>query len=318
MERKLENLRWKCKWVSHLGCIKGCLDHLNVDVSDAWLFGATGHAFIINMHEVICPSGPTAWHTGMLFKLGKNVGYSVDGVWGKKSDSDFTEKQKHVWEATQRAINEGEPCYGWELDIPEYYVVYGYDDVGYHFSGPMCDSGKGPKPWTELGDSEIGWLEMYWLKPGKAKNDAATVREAFAFALEHAQSPSKWIYPKYKAGLDGFGAWINALENGTGHGFGMAYNAAVWSECRGMAVEFLKAAKGRIGGKPGSLFDEAREHYRIVADNLKKVSETFPFPPKGDEIKDAARCKVAIEHLTNAREAEELGLKSLEKIVSAL
>ena len=31
----LEGLNWKAKWVSHLGCLKGCLDYLNVEVSDA-------------------------------------------------------------------------------------------------------------------------------------------------------------------------------------------------------------------------------------------------------------------------------------------
>ena len=53
MEKKIENLRWQPKWISHLGCVKGCLDHLGVGVSDAWLFGATGHAFVINIHPEI-------------------------------------------------------------------------------------------------------------------------------------------------------------------------------------------------------------------------------------------------------------------------
>jgi len=53
MEKKLENLRWRPRWISHLGCIKGCLEYLGVDVSDAWLFGATGHAFVINLHDVV-------------------------------------------------------------------------------------------------------------------------------------------------------------------------------------------------------------------------------------------------------------------------
>ncbi len=49
MAKKLENLRWRPRYTSHLGCIKGCLNYLNLDVSDAWLFGATGHAFVINI-----------------------------------------------------------------------------------------------------------------------------------------------------------------------------------------------------------------------------------------------------------------------------
>ena len=318
MEKKLENLRWKPMWVSHLGCIKGCLEYLDIDVSGAWLFGATGHAFVINMHEVVCPSGPTAWNTEMLFKLGKNVGYAIDGVFGSKSADDFAEKQKLAWEKTRQAIDEGLPCYGWELEIPEFYVVYGYDDKGYFFSGPGCDSGKGPKPWKELGDTEIGIVEMYSVKPGQVADDVITVKEAFSFALEHSKGPAKWIFPKYKAGLAGFDSWIHALEAGKAHDFGMAYNAAVWSECRNFAVKFLKEAKGRLGGKFSSLFDEATEHYEVIAQNLQRISELFPFPPKGEEIKDAIRCRDAIECLTKARKAEELGLKSLEKIMMKL
>lgn len=319
MEKKLENLRWKPMWVTHLGCIKGCLDHLNIDVSDAWLFGATGHAFIINIHEVVCPSGPTAWNTEMLFRLGKNIGYAVDGVFSHRSRSDFAEKQKLAWEKTKQAIDEGLPSYGWELDIPEFYVVCGYDDEGYIFCG--LGKGKGHKPWKELGDSEIGVLEMYAVKPGQASDDATTVKDAFSFVLEHSKSPEKWVFPKYKAGLAGFDNWIHALETGKADGFGVAYNAVVWSECRGFAVRFLKEAKERLGDELSPLFDEAMEHYKVVAESLKRISEIFPFRgpgTEGDEVKDPERVKKAIEHLRDAKKAEESGLRSLDKLLKEL
>lgn len=290
MIKKIENLRWKPRWVTHLGCIKGCLEYLNIDVSNAWLFGATGHAFIINIHEAVCASGPTAWNTKMLFQLGKNVGYAVDGVGSHRSDGDFVEKQKLAWGFVKQAIDESLPCYGWELEAPEFYVIYGYDEEGYYFSGPGCNEGKGPKPWQELGNTDIGILEIYSVKPSQAADDVETVKEAFRLVLEHSKSPANWIFPKYKAGLAGFSNWIHALEKGKAHGFGMAYNAVVWSECRKFAVEFLKEAKGLMDDQNSSLFDEALGHYEVVAQNLKRVSEIFPFKGpniKGDEIKDA-------------------------------
>ena len=154
--KSLDNLRWVPRWVSHLGCVKGCLDYLNMDVSDAWLFGATGHAFVINVHGVLCPSGPTAWNTEMLTQLGKNVGYESDMVFATKTADDFAEKQRLAWERVKGAIDAGVPCYGWELEIPEYYVIQGYDNEGYYFSGPGCDEGKGPKPWQELERARSG------------------------------------------------------------------------------------------------------------------------------------------------------------------
>ncbi len=318
MKKELENLKWTPRWVSYLGCVKGCLDYLGLDVSDAWLFGATGHAFIINVHDVVCPSGPTAWNTEMLRTLGKNAGYKTCGMTARRGDSDFEEKRKLIWENTKLALDNDLPTYGWELDIPEYYVVYGYDDVGYYYSGPLCGDGAGPKPWRDLGESDIGVLEMYSLVKGEAADDRTTVKEALAFALEFAESPAKWVFPKYKAGLGGFDNWIRALEAGNADGFGTAYNAAVWHECRHFAVEFLKEAKERLGG-PAAPFDEAIANYEVVAENLKKVAELFPFHGlKSEHIQDESRGAEAAEALRAAREAEEAGLAALVKIRDGL
>lgn len=323
MEKKLEYLKWKPRWVSHLGCIKGCLDYLDMEVSDAWLFGATGHAFIINMHEVVCPSGPTAWMTEMLFKLGRNIGYEIDGVFSNKNKPDFEEVRKKAWGHAKNAIDQGIPCYGWELYIPEYYVINSYNDTGYFYSGPIPAFSKTPKPWPkpwqELGASDIGVIEVYSVRPCKPADENNTVKQAFEFALEHAKSPEKWTFPKYKAGLDGFDLWIKALNTNTANGFGMTYNAEVWYECRHFAVEFLKEAKQRLDSKLGPLFDEAIKQYDIVARNLKKVEELFPFvTQKPGHIKDENRRRKAVDCLKVARTAEESGLKVLERIVKAL
>ena len=318
MGNEIEGLRWKPMWVSHLGCIKGCLEHLKLDVSDGWLFGATGHAFVINVHDELCPSGPTAWHTEMLFKLGRNVGYIIDGVVGFKSDDDFARKQQQAWDNTMCAIDEGLPCYGWELGIPEYYVVHGYDDQERYCFHPQFNRGEEPVPWQKLGDSEIGVLEMYTVRPGRAADDATAVRDALAFALEHSESPAKWIYPRYRAGLGGFDSWIGALESGTANGFGAAYNAAVWHECRGLASEFLREARERVDGATGPLFDEAATHYELVARRLEEVVKMFPFPPRGDEVKNTDRCMTAVQQLREARKAEEAGLGTLQRIVGQL
>jgi hypothetical protein len=301
-----------------MGCIKGCLEYLESDVSFPWLYGGTGHAFIINVHEVVCPSGPTAWHTEMLFKLGRNVGYTIDGIWGPATE----EKQQAAWDKLRAAMDEGLPCYGWELQIPEFYVVNGYDDTGYYFSGPLADAGAGPKPWKEVGATQIGVLEMYSLRLSRPADDATTVKEALQFALEHAGSPSKWIYPKYRAGLDGFDLWIRALEENKADAMGMAYNAAVCHECRAFAHQFLAEAKKRIG-KEAALFDEAEAHYKEVAGVLKTVADLFPFLGTTDEekkksVEDAERRTSALAALGSARAAEEKGLDSLGKIAKAL
>ena len=255
----------------------------------------------------------------MLFRLGKNIGYEVDGVFGTRTAGNLAEKQEQAWEHVRAAIDQGLPCYGWELEIPEYYVVYGYDDIGYYFSGPGLDGGGGPRPWQELGDTEIGVLEMYSVRPGPAADDVQTVKEALAFALEHATGPEKWIFPDYRSGPAGYDTWIAALEGGQAHSHGAAYNAAVWSECRGYAVLFLQEAKERLGGPAAGLFEEAVEHYQVVSDNLKRVEELFPFHGlEPGHVEDPARIRGGAEALRVARAAEAAGLETLRKIVGAL
>jgi hypothetical protein len=281
--KKLENCQWVPRWVAHMGCIKGCLDYLGIDISDAWLYGGTGHAFVINLHKEVCPSGPTAWKTMKLFELGRNLGYRLDGVFGFKGQDDFPALQERAWEHARQAIDQGRPCYGWELEIPEFYVVYGYDDgeddgaAGYYYSGPGCKEGKGPKPWQELGDTGIGALELYSVWPGTSAHDATTVKQALTFAIEIAGNPEEWIFEDYRAGPEGFDNWIRALQAGKASDMGTRYNAGVWLECRTNAVGFLQEARKRLTGRIDPLFDEAIAHYTVVSKSLNKVTEVYPW-----------------------------------------
>ena len=247
--------------------------------------------------------------------LSRNLGYDIDTVAGGKQDGDFGDRQKEAWDMVRKSIDQGMPCYGWELEIPEFYVIAGYDDTGYYYSGPNCDLGKGPKPWQELGDTGIGVIEVHSVRPGQAADDTKTVKEALEFALEHASE--KGVFPNYRAGLAGYDLWIETVADGAADGHGMAYNTAAWAECRGFGARFLREAKGRLNGDVGVLLEDAAKQYGMVFQHLQRVADSFPFPP-GNEINDDERCNKAVVHLRNARDNEEAGLELLEKIVAVL
>jgi hypothetical protein len=318
--KKLENLNWRPRWVSHMGCVKGCADYLGLDISDAWIFGASGHAFVLNISPDLCPSGPTAWNTSMLPRLGRNAGYETEGVFGSRDEGTLTEAQERAWDLARRSIDEGTPCYGWELAIPEFYIVFGYDDEGYYVSGPGFAEGGGPKPWRDVGDTGIGCVEMCAVRPGSAADDATTIREALSFAREIAGGSSKWFFPQYGAGLRGYDVWIHGFESGTASHLGTAYNAAVWAECRKFAVEFLKEARERVGERAAAALDEAAGHYGEVSQALARVSEAYPFAAENtmDPVAVDAKSADAASALAGARDAEEAGLAAFEKVIAAL
>lgn len=252
-----------------------------------------------------------------MFALGKNIGYDYTGVVSAhKSDMNFSEKQREAWEMVRKSIDEGIPCYGWELEAAEFYIVKGYDDIGYYYNGPGADPIKGPKPWRELNNTGIGIIGMVGVKYGQPAGDTTSVKEALEFALEHSRD-KKWVLPRYNSGLAGYDKWIETIEKGKANDLGMAYNAAVWTECRTMACMFIQEAKQKINGNIGPLLDEAMDSYYTIAESLNKLTDLFPMVPQG-EINDTERCKKALVYLRRAREAEVMGLKSLEKIIAAL
>ncbi len=316
MAKKLEHLNWKPMWASHVGCVKGCLDFLGHKHSAAWVSGGTGHAFVLNVSADLCPSGPTTWDPARFLELIENLGGKIERVRGLATDDDFHKTQIKAMELVKLAINAGYPCYGWELYYPEYYVVYGYDKTHYYFKGPGFNDNPEPKRWMELGLSDIGVLEMYAMKPREVANDVSIVRNALGFAVEYTRT-DRWVFAG--AGRKGYDNWITALAADEPHSLGTAYNAAVWHECRHLAVEFLKEARERLSDDLVVLFAEAIKCYEVIRDNLKKVTEQFPFEArKPEHVRDPQRKKEAIAALKKARDAEESGLKSLQKIVDAL
>ncbi|UCE07252.1 MAG: hypothetical protein JSW07_04245 [bacterium] len=71
------------------------------------------------------------------------------------------------------------------------------------------------------------------------------------------------------------------------------------------------------------MLDDAIDHYQIVYDNLRKVSELFPCFSVTEEqrvanVKNKKVCQEAIECLKVEREAEIAGLESLGKIIGGL
>jgi hypothetical protein len=300
--------------------LKGCLDYLGIEMTDAWLYGGTGHAFILNIHEEICPSGPTAWKTNMIIDQVSFMGLMISGVFGSKYNQNLDDLQREAWNFTRKSIDDGLPVYAWEIEIPEFYVIYGYDDAGYYYSGPGADQGKGPKSWKELGDTGIGLVELYQVKPSTAKDVGFLIKSAFEKVLKHADNPADWIFERYASGLKGYDTWIDGLLNQKANHFGMGYNAAVWSECRNYAVEFLQEAKKYLFGRSSDLIDEGIGCYKIVSNRLAKVSESYPFEPGGGElmIEVDERCEEVVGWLREASEAERAALKILEEIVGKL
>ncbi len=199
-------------------------------------------------------------------------------------------------------------------------MVYGYDEAGYYYSGPGVEDRAGPKPWQELGNTGIGAVELYQVRPTAPKEPAVVVKESFQKIIGYSRDHPDNRHQVYATGIKGYDLWINGLNSGKASRFGMGYNAVVWAECRRYAVDFLEGAKQRLGNKVTGLFEQALVHYREVSRNLKAVAEAYPYEhlEMGGTIEPDAACQRASGQLRAARDAEACGLAVLENIIPVL
>lgn len=140
--RILEGLKMENGINSRMIALMSCARYLGIQESDAWMFGATGYAFVMHINESAAGIGPHIWNAEGVYNVGHNLGFAVYGETGMRHDADFELKQRRAYENTKRAIDRGYPCFGYHLAVPEYYVVNGYEDEGYFFSGNGADDGE--------------------------------------------------------------------------------------------------------------------------------------------------------------------------------
>lgn len=299
-----------------VGSIKACLDFLGIDVSASWLVGGTGHAFLMSVGEGagICDTyfalASDEDRAGQI-RLGRNVGYELDMQLAWPDDQELDEKRAKALVVLHKAIDAGLPCFGWCHFM--YHTFCAYDDSGQFYTGPYEVGGepRGPVPWEAMGG-----LEIYVLEPGQPADDRTTVKEGIEFALDYARRNTG---EGDAHGLQGFDNWIAAME---AQQIGAMFrHAPAWFVMRDLAVEFLAEARERLSGEAGDLFDGARQHYQVVADNLRPLAERFTEENTAQNEKDiqddAIRAEI-VAHLRAARAAEAEGLAALERIVEAL
>jgi len=291
-DMKIENLAMPPFNTTLMGVVKGALDYYKIEVEAPTVFGASGHAFLINIHKQLCPSGPYCWKRDAATPLIRNLGLEMSDL-GFFSPRNTPEDRASVEKKLRDALDRGVPC---SLINLENQLIAGYDEDGFLTLQPWAPKEDFPPArltfgsWREFGDTFH--VSFYTLRSVKPVEHRTAVLDSLDYAVDLHTNPAKHSLNDYGVGPDAYANWINAAaEFGASHG--NWWNGAVWSECRQMASRYFADIQQRYDGVAQAAAELSRT-YADIGGALGRLSEK--------QMDTAEKVKLLSE--TKEREAE--------------
>ena len=299
---ELTNLEQPPFDTSLMGVCAGALAYHGRHHSPAMVFGGSGHAFVINVHEELCPSSPYVWRMDGMYRLLGNLGLQLRPIAfaggtlaAAGADAERVAKQRADIEQRVRALlDAGAPCGMVNLDNQ---LIRGHDANGLL----LCQPWPGHEvttparlsfgSWEELGD-EVHAM-FFSLEAGAAADPITIVRDSLAYAVDLCAKPGDHEQPRYGIGPHAYANWAAAAaEHGASHGGW--WNARVWSECRRQAAAYFEEIGRTLGGAVGEPAVALAADYAALADGLQRLGDK--------EVPAAEKSQLATE--LGAREAK--------------
>ena len=263
---------------SLLGVALGAMAHYGLDATPHESFALSGHAFVINIHEELCPSSPYCWNFRPALALLGNLGLRVEEI-GMLAPAASSAAQRAELEAAVRtALAEGAVC---SLLCLDHQLILAQDGDGFTTAQPW-GSGVASTParltfgtWREYRAGPP--VVFYKLTASGASRpaEAAALQAALDFALDVWRRPAAHAEERYGMGDAAYANWLDAIDAGRADEHGNWWNAVVWGECRERAGDyFQRLAAAEF---PGPVDREAARRlarqYRALAKLLYRASD---------------------------------------------
>ncbi|HAM79464.1 hypothetical protein [Ornithinibacillus bavariensis] len=314
--------QWNRTNTSAAAAIYGAITYgENSNFSLVDVMGLTGHAFRINIDcKEVNVAGPTMFPGGYILRRNLcNLGFI-----SCLADAEAPVSPENVTRTIaliQDSIDRGYPAIAFDLFVPEFGLIYGYDDEKQVFHGKDAVN-NGTIPYEKFSNVHSGVLFATTISEQLPHSKYERLRMALDMIVDHTLG-REWNHifkDQYKMGLEGYDAWMNVLKQRKADPYGQAYNIHVISDAREFAVQFLKeleqtwTADNIVERTVRKLAGEAAQCYQKTAAALIEMRDLFPFP-EGGNPQNPAHSDKAIALLTTAKQGEEDGIKLLERLL---
>jgi hypothetical protein len=314
-QKRLSAVSLPASWTTLIGARAGALTTLDGPRPLHHLMGITGFAFRIDLtvSAGVLAAAPAAAALDIrrALPLLRNAGRKLDLILASRAALDFSRQRERALKAIRKSIDRGRPAIAYDLHLPEFGLIDGYDDRARTLTvasllssqyGPTLAESRWPVPER---DNPL----IVLIPGGRERVDPARAHAAaLRFALEHAEHGDLGDPTGAVHGLAAYACWREWFAAGRpvdppGH----ARTLQTVLNARRDAARYLRDA---AAGQPDRTerLPQAAAAYDRVALALSRMATLFPYPAGGDPTSAAARI-VASGAL---REAEELEREALQ------
>lgn len=332
-------------WTSAGWALYRMLGYTDQKLSLPMVMGLTGQAFRITIcRDDVHIAGPTMYPFREVLTRGlQNIGWSCRIV-EKQNKREIPGDNTNLMDSTlltaaakekrplqeelpaaldliHHSIDRGIPALSWDVFVPEFGVIYGYDDKDRMLTVMECMRDD-KLPYDHLGRGTLEDLFVLALEERTEKDRRSMLRDALSMILDHYHGKEAPTHLGER-GLRAYDVWMDAFRGGKIEPNGNAYNIAVVQDARWYAADFLSEIGVGWQGDDSSderirtLSAEAAQLYRDIAEQMQELATLFPFPSGGDPNTEANRER-AIHVLQLVKSLEEQVVTLLEQMNAAL
>lgn len=327
-------------WTTAAGAMHTILQYTDKKPSLPMVIGLSGFAFRITLlGDDINIAGPTVINYEAVMKNGlHNMGIEAIAVEGMKEEiapnanfvspslmSPAAAEKRSLHKALpealdllHRSINRGYPVLAWDIFVPEFGVIYGYDDE-LQMLHAVDVAKDGTVHYNHLGRSLTEDLFVLAIDQNNPIDPVTSLRGALDMILRHYRGDEDIVITGSVHGIAAYDHWISAFLNGQIEPNGSAYNLAVVYDARLYAAAFFKElstawdSNSEITDHVRTLCLEAAVIYEQMAQHLAVLTKRYPFPVGGDP-NDSSMIEENVKVLQAVKALEQKAVTILQKM----
>lgn len=282
-------------------------------VDPVWVVGASGMAFRIWTQHELCPSATSVFDWSLLPEGVKNAGWNCEyhsRMWHEEAVS--KERQEAAHQAIVKALQEGKVPVCWDIGIPEWGVITGYDDEAREFSAISALGNPTQLPYEQLGKRAIPIMSVTIIHgPGDTDRRNAVIN-SLKSAVDHAEQREWLERPNYQDGPEAYELWAAALEKlaDGGDQSMLGYYAGTYLTARYYAKRYMDPVATMLDD--AEQLNAAARAYGEVVQHLTDVWEIL----SKDDQRSPGELREAAGLLRKAKTAEETAINYIREYLA--